>query len=60
MTAWPSGSVAVAANVAVSGATPSLGVAVAVEIVGSRLAWTTTLSVAVPVPPLPSLTVTVT
>jgi hypothetical protein len=39
---------------------PSLGVAVAVEIVGLRLAWTTTLSVAVPVPPLPSLTVTVT
>ena len=32
----------------------------AVEIVGLRLAWTTTLSVAVPVPPLPSDTVTTT
>ena len=60
MIAWPSGSVAVAANCAVTGATPSPPVTVAAEIVGLRLAWTTTLSVAVPVPPLPSDTVTTT
>jgi hypothetical protein len=60
LTAWPSGSVAVAANCAVTGATPSPPVTVAVEIVGLRLAWTTTLRVAVPVPPLPSDTVTTT
>jgi hypothetical protein len=43
----------------VSGARPADGLAAVVAaIVGLRLAWTTTLSVASPVPPLPSETVT--
>ena len=49
-----------AANWTASGAMPSVGVAVAVEIVGARLAWMVTDSVAVPVPPRPSDTVTTT
>ena len=56
----PVGVRAVAANCTFSGAMPSVGVAVAVEIVGARLACTGTDSVVVPVPPRPSDTVTTT
>jgi hypothetical protein len=56
----PSGSVAAPPNETCSGAKPACGVIVRPAADGARLACTTTLSVALPVPPLPSDAVTVT
>ena len=60
MIAWPSASVAVAASCVVNGTTPAAGVADPTLMVGARLAWIEMPAIdAVPVPPLPSDTVTV-